>query len=84
MVIPIDPKTGGTAPWPSGNRSVAVVISHLVLDQAMDFWEALEIVAAARGRVLGSGSFPLQLLRLLVPQPEADLQKKERGKDQLS
>jgi hypothetical protein len=50
----------------------------------MDFWEALEIVAAARGRVLGSGSFPLQLLRLLVPQPEADLQKKERGKDQLS
>ena len=59
----------GIAQWPSGNRSVAVVISHLVLDQAMDFWEALETVAAARGRVLGSGSFPLQLLRLLLPQP---------------
>eukprot|EP00435_Cladocopium_sp_Y103_P066621 s112_g28.t3 len=56
-----------------GNRSVAVVISHLVLDQDMDFWEALETVAAARGRVLGSGSFPLQLLRLLLPGPaEAD------------
>ena len=47
-----------------GNRSVAVVISHLLLNEGMELLEALRCCAAARGRVLGSGSFPLQLLRL--------------------
>ena len=42
-------------------------ISYLVLDEAEDFWDALTKVSFARGRVLGSGSFPLQLLRLLKP-----------------
>lgn len=50
-----------------GNRSVAVVLSYLVLDEAIDFWQALGLVAAARGLVLGSGTFPLQLLQLLNP-----------------
>lgn len=42
-------------------------ISYLVLDEAEDFWDALTKVSFARGRVFGSGSFPLQLLRLLKP-----------------
>lgn len=47
-----------------GNRSVAVVVSYLVLEESMTLLEALRLCASARGRVLGSGSFPLQLLRL--------------------
>ncbi|CAJ1447181.1 unnamed protein product, partial [Effrenium voratum] len=46
-----------------GNRSVAIAVSYLILDEGLALLEALT-KASARGLVLGSGSFPLQLLRL--------------------
>ena len=41
---------------------MALAIAYM-LHEGLDLWDALAH-AAARGRVLGSGSFPLQLLRL--------------------
>ena len=46
------------------NRSVAVCVAYMMMDGGLSLLDAVERVAAARGRILGSGSFQLQLARL--------------------
>lgn len=46
------------------NRSAAVAIAYLVLQERFELLEAVRAVARARGLILGSGSFPLKLVRL--------------------
>ena len=45
------------------NRSVAIVLLFL-MHRGVDLMSACEYVASARGHILGSGSFPAQLVSI--------------------